>query len=171
MFRKSLSNFNYLTHFIFEIKTEFEHISWNRLLLKFKHRIGYRYQLISSRQTSDRAEDHQVCFHRHLSDHVNPWRSTVGCMVPLGCTNKAACGVKLLPATVLSWHVHCGCFCALLNTQRLLPCASGWFNPPSASHPPPTPTPPPSCPPTPYRINPWYWWSSEKSVSKSSSIS
>ena len=31
----------------------------------------------------------------------------------------------------------------LLNTQRLFFTASGWFNPPSASHPPPMPTPPP----------------------------
>ena len=54
-----------------------------------------------------------------------------------GHTNKAACGVKLLPTTVLPWHVQCGCFCALLNTQRLFPYASGWFDPPSASHRPP----------------------------------
>ena len=92
---------------------------------------------------SDRAEDDQVCFHRqHLSDHVNPWRSTAGYMVPLGHTNKAAHGVKLLPTTVLSWHVHCGCFCVSLKTQRLFLCASGWFNPPSASHLPQTPNPP-----------------------------
>ena len=53
---------------------------------------------------------------------------------------------------VLTCTVYCGCFCALLNTQRLLPCASGWFNPPLASHPPPTPTPPPSRPPTPIEL-------------------
>ena len=59
---------------------------------------------------------------------VNSWRSTAGCMVPLGRTNKATGGVKLFPTTVLSWHVHCGCFCALLNTQRLFLCASGWLD-------------------------------------------
>ena len=45
----------------------------------------------------------QVCFHRqHLSDHVNSRRSTAGCMVPLGRTNKATGGVKLFPTAVLS---------------------------------------------------------------------
>ena len=63
-------------------------------------------------------------------------------MVTLGCTNKAACGVKLHAPY---GRLVCGCFCALLNTQRLFLCASGWFDPPSASHlaqhqphPPPT---------------------------------
>ena len=32
----------------------------------------------------------------------------------------------------------------LYSTQRLFPCASGWFSPPSASHPP---HPPPARPP------------------------
>ena len=87
--------------------TEIHFIAWHE-----SHTLGL------SRHTDDRAKDNQVCFHRqHFSDPVNSWRSTAGYMVPLGHTNKAACGVKLLPTTVLAWDVHCGCFCALLKTQ------------------------------------------------------
>ena len=73
-------------------------------------------------------------------------------MVPLRCTNKAACGVRRLPATVLAWQVHCGSSCVLPSTQWLFLCAHGWFSPPLASHPPPLPTPP-FHPPTPYILN------------------
>ena len=45
-------------------------------------------------------------------------------------------------------YTACGCFCALLNTQRLFFTASGWFSLPSASHPPQRPPhPPPARPP------------------------
>ena len=97
----------------------------------------------------------------------------MGYMVPLGHSNKAACGVKLLPATVLSWHVAATLwlFCALLNTQWLFPCASGWFNPPSASHPPQHPPHPPHTrPPTPIELI-HDIGGVQKSVSKSSNIS
>ena len=59
-----------------------------------------------------------------------PRRSTMGCMGPLGGTNKATWCVKLLPTTVSAYHVDCGCFCALLGTCCLSPC--GWCGPPSA---------------------------------------
>ena len=66
-------------------------------------------------------------------------------MVPLGRTNKATGGVKLFPTTILFPDMYTvAVFCALLNTQRPFFTASGWFNPPSASHPP---HPPPALPP------------------------
>ena len=49
-------------------------------------------------------------------------------MVPLGHTNKAEYGVRQLPATVLTWQVHCGCFFFVsLSTQWLFLCAHAWM--------------------------------------------
>ena len=64
-------------------------------------------------------------------------------MEPLRGTNKATWCVKLLPTTVSAYQVDCGCFCALLRTHCCCVSTCGWYNPPSASHPPPTLTPPP----------------------------
>ena len=57
------------------------------------------------------------------------------CVVPLGCTNKATLGVKLLSATVSAWQVNCGCLCTSMNTQWLLFCSNIRKNPPTAPHP------------------------------------
>ena len=88
-----------------------------------------------SRHTNGRATNSQVCFHRHhFCDPVNSWQSTMESVVPLGHTNKAMFGIKLLLATIPAWQVNCGCLC---NTQWLLFCSNVWKNPPSAPHPPP----------------------------------
>ena len=95
------------------------------------------------------AIDGQVCFYRRsFSNPAKPRQSTTGSMGPLRGTNKTTWCVKLLPTTVLAYHVDCGCFCALLRTHCccLSPC--GWYNPPLAPHPPPLP-PSPSHTPTP----------------------
>ena len=51
-------------------------------------------------------------------------------------TNMATWCVKLLPTTVSAYHVDCGCFCALLGTHCCCLSPYGWYNPPSAPHPP-----------------------------------
>ena len=48
-------------------------------------------------------------------------------MVPLGHTNKAACGVKLLPMTILPRHVHCGCFLCFTQHIADLSLCGGWL--------------------------------------------
>ena len=55
---------------------------------------------------------------------------------PLGGTNEVTWCIKLLPTTVSAYQVDCGYFCALLRTHCccLSPC--GWYDPPSAPHPP-----------------------------------
>ena len=57
-------------------------------------------------------------------------------MEPLRGTNKATWCVKLLPTTVSAYQVDWGCFCALLRTHCCCVSPCGWYNPPSASHPP-----------------------------------
>ena len=114
-----------------------------------------------SRHTNGKATNSQVCFHRHhFCDPVNSWQSSMECVVPLARTNKATLGIKLPSATVLAWQVNCGCLCTSMNTQWLLFCSNVWKNPPTAPHLPPPPTP--SHPPTPYILNPWYWWGLKK---------
>ena len=95
------------------------------------------HTLALSRHTNDGATDSQVCFHRqHFIDPVNSWRSTTGCTVPLGSTNKATWCITLLPTTILTQHVDCDCLCALLMTQQLCSCFNGWYNLPLALNPP-----------------------------------
>ena len=65
-------------------------------------------------------------------------------MMPLGYTNKAACGVKLLPLTVLAWQVHCGCFCILLNIRTMAVSPCPWMVNPAFGFPPIPTTPYPS---------------------------
>ena len=70
--------------------------------------------------------------------------------LPLGHTNKATLGVKLLSVTVSPTKVNFGCLCTSMNTQWLLFCLNVSKNPPSALYPPPPPTQPPN---TPYKLN------------------
>ena len=87
---------------------------------------------------------------QHFSDPVNPLQG-------MGSTNKAACGVKLLPTTILAWHV-CTLWlfmCFIENTTTLF--LLQWMVQFTFGFPPTL------------NAHPWYWWSLEKSVSKSSS--
>ena len=80
-----------------------------------------------SRHTNGRATNSQVYFHQHhFCDPVNSWQSTMECMVPLGCTNKAKLGIKLSSGTLPAWQVNCDCLCTSMNTQWLLFCSNVW---------------------------------------------
>ena len=73
-------------------------------------------------------------------------------VVPLGCTNKATLGVKLLSATVpagqFMWlSVH-------FNEHTMAAFLFKCIEDPTYSSPT---IPPPSSPPIPYTLNPWYW--------------
>ena len=116
-----------------------------------------------SRHTNGRATNSQVCFHRHhFCDPVNSWQSTMECVVPLGRTNQGhtwyetAVSDRTGLAGKLWLSVHFN-----EHTMAVF-CSNVWKNPPTAPHPPPPPIPPPSCPPTPYILNPWYWWGLKK---------
>ena len=72
------------------------------------------------------------------------------CVVPLGCTNKATLGVKLLLVTVSARQVNCGCLCTSVNTMAAFPVKC--IEEPAFGSPP---TPPHPLPPThPYKLNP-----------------
>ena len=91
------------------------------------------HTLALSWHTNVRARNSQVCFHwHHFCDPVNSWQSTMECAVPLGHTNKATLSVKLLPVTVSTWQVNCGCLWTSMDTQWLLFQSNAWKNPPLA---------------------------------------
>ena len=124
-------------------RTEIQLMAWHE-----------RHTPALSIHTNGRATNSQVCFHRHhFFDPVNSWQSTMECVVPLGCTNKAPLGIKLPSATVLAWQVNCGYLCTSMNAQWLLFCSNIWKNLPMAPHPPPPPI---------YWIHDIAWWGLKK---------
>ena len=140
----------YVTGFAKRARTDIPIMAWHE-----SHTIAL------SRHTNERATNSQVW--HYFCDPVNSWQSTMECVVPLGHTNKATLGVKLLPVTVSAWQVNCGCLCTSMDTQWLLFQSNVWKNLPSTPH--------PFHPPTPYKLNLWYWRGLDKGVWKSSSIS
>ena len=102
-----------------------------------------------SRQTNERATNHQVCFFwNNFCDALNLWQFTMECTVPLGCTNNFALGVKLLPATVLAWQVNCGCLCTSMDKSMTAFLFKRMKEPAFSSPPTPNTHPTPSHPPT-----------------------
>ena len=116
-----------------------------------------------SRDTKHLRLDGQVCFFRRLfSGAVKPRGCIPWPVWPLRSTNKTAWDAKRILTAGLAYPVSCAGLGHLLTAQHCHLCLSACFSPPSASHPPPPPPrprlpPPPSHPPTPYRLNPWYY--------------
>lgn len=98
---------------------------------------------LNIRHINHRAIDGRVCFHRWpFANPVKPRWSTTGSVQQLRSTNKVSWDVKLLSSAISACHVNCGCFCAILKAQHYCMCSNGWYNPPTAAHPPPLPSPP-----------------------------
>ena len=77
------------------------------------------HTLALSRHTNERATNSQVCFHwHHFCGPVNPlWSVQCHWGAP---SIKATLAVKLLPVTVSTLQVNCGCLCTSVDTQWLL---------------------------------------------------